>query len=116
LPGYVAGLPVCRTELGDLRKVRASSIDRVEHGVTVVAICTDKNLMDQQNGIPSIRSAISRNDAMHRALREAGAYSANDVVAVVLDGVGAKLYVHRARGGAGSLASDGGAGGGAALR
>lgn len=108
LPGYVAGLPLCKTELGDLRKVRAGAINEVDHGVTVVAICSRKNLMDQQDGIPSIRSAIEANAAMHKALRDAGSYSANDVVAVVLDGEGAKLYVHRNRDSVGSLTSGGG--------
>ena len=111
LPGYVAGLPLCKTELGGLSKVRARAIDKVDDGVTVVPICTRKNLMDQQAGIGSIRGAINDNEAMRQALREAGAYSANDVVAVVLDGEGAKLYVHRNRDAVGSLGSGGGGGG-----
>ena len=95
LPGYVAGLKVCRTQLGDLRRVRASSIRAVHHGVSVSQICENKNLTDQQDGVASVRTALKRNKTMIDALHRAGGFVADAVVAVVLDGEGAKLYVHR---------------------
>lgn len=95
LPGFVAGLKVCTTRLGDLRRVRAWSIRAVDHGVSVSPICENRNLIDQQDGVESIRTALKRNRAMVEALRRAGGFVADDVVAVVLDGEGAMLYVHR---------------------
>jgi hypothetical protein len=110
LPGYVAGREVCNSDVGDLARVRASAITRVKAGVTVVEICTHRNLMEQQEGMASIRGAINDNAAMRTALRAGGGYSANDVVGVILDGRGARLYVHHdsAGGDAASSASTGG--------
>lgn len=101
LPGYVAGLPLCTTQLGDLRRVGAWRIDHVDHGVSVAQICEQKNLIDQQEGVASIRSALKRNKVMIEALRRAGGFVPDDVVAIVLDGEGAKLYVHRNNQGSG---------------
>jgi hypothetical protein len=110
LPGYVAGLSNCKTSLDGLPRVTASAIRKVEEGVSVFFVCANRNLIDQQEGVESIRGAVKQNAAMKKALRGAGAFSADDVVAVVLNGEGAKLYVHRARDKVGS------AGGGAILQ
>jgi len=92
LTGYVAGRETCEDSLGGLRAVRASAIRRVEGGVNVAPICARRNLMDQQKGVESIRTAVADNAAMTVALRRAG-YAADEVVGVVLDGRGATLYV-----------------------
>lgn len=95
IPGNVAGLVRCDAQIGDLAKVTAKQIGSVNgrDAVNVVPVCVDKNLVEQQLGVDSLRSAIAQNDKMDKALGQGG-YAADDVVGVIVGRSSAVLYVH----------------------
>jgi hypothetical protein len=95
IPGNVAGLVRCDAKIGDLAKVTARQIGSVNgrDAVDVVPVCADKNLVEQQLGVESLRNAIARNDKMDKALGQGG-YAADDVVGVIVGRNSAVLYVH----------------------
>lgn len=95
IPGNKAGLKLCDAQIGDLKKVTAKQIKGISgrDEVQVVAVCVDKNLVEQQQGVENIRSAIAQNDNMDAALGQQG-LGADDVVGVVVGRTQAVLYVH----------------------
>lgn len=95
IPGNVAGLVRCDAKIGELAKVTARQIGSVNgrDAVDVVPVCADKNLVEQQLGVESLRNAIARNDKMDKALGQGG-YAADDVVGVIVGRNSAVLYVH----------------------
>lgn len=95
IPGNQAGLKLCDAKIGDLDKVTARQIKSVSgrDAVDVVPVCIDKNLIDQQDGVGSLRSAIAKNQSMGQALGQDG-YAADDVVGVIVGRTQAVLYVH----------------------
>lgn len=95
IPGNKAGLQLCDAKIGDLKKVTASQISSVrgKDAVEVIPVCVDKNLVDQQNGVGNLRTAIAKNQNMGQALGRDG-YAADDVVGVIVGRTQAVLYVH----------------------
>lgn len=95
IPGNVAGLVRCDAQIGDLAKVTAKQIGSVSgrDSVQVVPVCADKNLIEQQLGVDSLRGAIAQNGKMDKALGQGG-YAADDVVGVIVGRNSAVLYVH----------------------
>lgn len=95
IPGNVAGLVRCDAQIGDLAKVTAKQIGTVSgrDAVDVVPVCVDKNLVEQQLGVDSLRGAIAQNGKMDKALGQGG-YAADDVVGVIVGRNSAVLYVH----------------------
>jgi hypothetical protein len=95
IPGNHAGLKLCDAQIGDLKKVTAKQVKGISgrDDVQVVPVCLEKNLIEQQQGVENLRTAIAQNDNMDAALDETG-YVADDVVGLVVGRTAAVLYVH----------------------
>jgi len=95
IPGNKAGLKLCDAQIGDLAKVTAKQVKGISgrDDVQVVAVCVDKNLIEQQQGVENLRTAIAQNDNMDAALGQNG-FGADDVVGLVVGRTQAVLYVH----------------------
>ncbi len=95
IPGNKAGLKLCDAQIGELKQVTARQIKGINgrDTVQVVPVCVDKNLIEQQQGVENLRSAIAGNGKMGAALGQQG-YSAEHVVGVVIGRTQAVLYVH----------------------
>jgi hypothetical protein len=95
IPGNQAGLVKCDAKLDDLAKVTARQIRGINgrDAVSVVPVCESMNLIKQQQGVESIRSAIADNTRMDKALDQHG-LDASAVVGVLVGRNSATLYVH----------------------
>ena len=95
IPGNKAGLQLCDAQIGDLKKVSAKQVRSItgRDDVQVVPVCAEKNLIEQQQGVENLRTAVANNDKMDAALDQTG-YTADDVVGLVVGRTQAVLYVH----------------------
>jgi len=95
IPGNKVGLKLCDAQIGDLKKVTAKQVRSIagRDDVQVVPVCVEKNLIEQQQGVENLRTAIAQNGNMDAALDSTG-YTADDVVGLVVGRKAAVLYVH----------------------
>ena len=95
IPGNKVGLKLCDAQIGDLKKVTAKQVKSIagRDDVQVVPVCVEMNLIEQQQGVENLRTAIARNGNMDAALDETS-YGADDVVGLVVGRAAAVLYVH----------------------
>jgi hypothetical protein len=85
----------CGSDLGNLRKVTASSVRAVGYGdnIDIIPLCVGRSIADTQFRVEQLHAPIAQNETLTSALRMKG-YDSSQVVGVVIADQLVVLYVH----------------------